>query len=110
MKSEIKDNHVLVTDEKDDMCGFAQFLTNIFEQFENKNVIVDLQKYKSATLQDFLCFLELSNKHRSDKNSFVIVNSSMSSEEIPEELMVVPTLQEAEDVVQMEEIERDLGF
>ncbi len=110
MKSEMKDNHVLITDEKDDMCGFAQFLANIFDQFENKNVIVDLQKYETATLQDFLCFLELSNKHRSDKNSFVIVNSSMSSEEIPEELMVVPTLQEAEDVVQMEEIERDLGF
>jgi hypothetical protein len=29
---------------------------------------------------------------------------------VPEELLVVPTLTEAEDIIQMEEIERDLGF
>jgi hypothetical protein len=29
---------------------------------------------------------------------------------VPEELMIVPTYQEAMDVLEMEEIERDLGF
>ena len=110
MKSELKENHVLIVDEKDNMCGFAGFLEGIFEQFENKNLIVDLLKYKDATLKDLLCFLELSNKHRATKRSFVIVNNSLSAGEIPDELLVVPTIQEAEDVIQMEEIERDLGF
>jgi len=31
-------------------------------------------------------------------------------DEIPYEMIVVPTLQEAGDIIEMEEIERDLGF
>jgi hypothetical protein len=110
MNSEIKENYVLVSDEHDDICGFANFLNKIFEQFSSQNVIVNLLKYDNAQLSDLLCYLELSNAHRASKHSFVIVNASMSMEEIPEELMVVPTVQEAVDVIHMEEIERDLGF
>lgn len=110
MISEIKENHVLITDERDDIQGFATFLNTIFEQFSSQNVIVDLLKYDQASLNDLLAYLELSNTHRAAKHSFVIVNAAMSSDQIPEELMVVPTLQEAVDVVQMEDIERDLGF
>jgi hypothetical protein len=29
---------------------------------------------------------------------------------MPDEIVVVPTLQEAYDIIEMEEIERDLGF
>lgn len=110
MISEIKENYVLITDEHDDIRGFASFLANIFDQFSAQNVIIDLLKYDQAQLSDLLAYLELSNAHRASKHSFVIVNAALSSDEIPEELMVVPTLQEAVDVVQMEEIERDLGF
>ena len=31
-------------------------------------------------------------------------------DEMPDEIVVVPTLQEAFDVIEMEDIERDLGF
>ena len=42
--------------------------------------------------------------------SFVIVATNVSIDEIDEKLIVVPTLQEARDIIEMEEIERDLGF
>jgi hypothetical protein len=54
--------------------------------------------------------LTLSNTHRALKKSLVLVNAAVSTDEIPDELLVVPTLHEAEDVIDMEEIERDLGF
>ncbi|GAK95262.1 ribonuclease Z [Nonlabens arenilitoris] len=110
MISETHDNYILLRDEYDNINGFAQFLPTIFDQFEGKNVIVDLIQYTDATLADLLQFLALSNQHRSTKQSFVMVNAALSIDEIPEELMVVPTLQEAQDVIEMEEIERDLGF
>jgi hypothetical protein len=44
------------------------------------------------------------------KKSFIILNSNIDIDTISEELRVVPTLQEAEDMIQMEDIERDLGF
>jgi len=40
----------------------------------------------------------------------VIVNNAVDIDEVPSEMTVVPTLQEAFDIVEMEEIERDLGF
>lgn len=110
MISESHDTFVLLRDEHDDINSFAQFLPTIFDQFEGKNIIVDLLQYNSATLPELLGFLELSNNHRASKQSFVMVNASLSIDEIPEELMIVPTLQEAQDVIEMEEIERDLGF
>ncbi len=110
MISKEKETYVLLKDERDDIQKFAQFLEGIFDQFANKNVVVDLLQYETATLPDLLSYLKLSNQHRADKNSFIIVNNALSSDEIPPELLVVPTLQEAEDVIQMEEIERDLGF
>lgn len=110
MKSSSHDNFVLLKDEHNDIVKFAEFLPTIWQQFSNKNVIVDLSEYDQATLNQLLHFLELSNKHRATKQSFVIINKALSTDQIPEELMVVPTLQEAQDIIEMEEIERDLGF
>ena len=52
----------------------------------------------------------MSNNHRSDKKSFVIVSAQVDLDQMPDELVVVPTLQEAYDIIEMEDIERDLGF
>jgi hypothetical protein len=71
---------------------------------------VDILKYGELTLEELLSFLKLSNMHRKNKKSFVIANDAINIDRVPEELQVVPTLREAEDIVQMEEIERDLGF
>jgi len=61
-------------------------------------------------MEELLLFLELSNEHRKGKKSFVIANDAINIEKVPEELIIVPTLMEAGDVIQMEEVERDLGF
>ena len=42
--------------------------------------------------------------------SFVVVGSGFNIDIFPEKLNVVPTIKEAEDVIEMEEIQRDLGF
>jgi len=55
-------------------------------------------------------FLQISNRHRKSKHSFVIVTNQVDLDEMPAEIIVVPTMQEAYDIIEMEEIERDLGF
>ena len=42
--------------------------------------------------------------------SFVVLNSSVNADDFAENLNIVPTLQEAEDILEMETIERELGF
>ncbi len=110
MISEQQDNYTLLRDEKDDIQDFAAFLARIYDQFKGQNLIIDLLQYQDASLMDLISFLELSNKHRATKQSFVIVNTALSRDEIPDELLVVPTVHEATDVISMEEMERELGF
>lgn len=105
-----KDNYKIFRDEKDDVKDFASYLERVHDDYRDDNVVVDILKYGNLELDELLAFLELSNNHRKNKRSFVIVNDTINIDGVPEELMVVPTLQEAEDIIQMEEIERDLGF
>ncbi|MFT5926303.1 MAG: hypothetical protein ACI9WL_001049 [Rubritalea sp.] len=101
---------VLLKDERDDIKDFAAFLDSVYDQFKGKNLIIDLLAYDKVSLMDLISFLELSNTHRAAKQSFVMVNTALSRDEIPDELLIVPTIHEAEDLIDMEEIERDLGF
>ncbi|MGM0635988.1 MAG: ribonuclease Z [Bacteroidota bacterium] len=110
MINEKHDNFILLKDEKDNPKDFSGFLGSIHHQFEKDNLIIDLQKFGKLSLDELLSFLELSNEHRRNKKSFVIINDTINIDEVPDELNVVPTFQEAVDMVQMEEIERDLGF
>lgn len=105
-----KENYKILKDEEDDVKNFASFLEFRHKDFKNDNVVVDILKYRQLDLEELLRFLPLSNKHRKSKRSFVLANDTISVDIVPEELIVVPTLQEAEDIIQMEEIERELGF
>ena len=110
MTSKITDKYTLLQDDQDGVCDFANFLTRIHDKFNDVNLVIDLLKYDKMSLQDLLCFLTLSNQHRAGKHSLVIVNTALSRDEVPDEILVVPTVKEAEDIIDMEEIERDLGF
>ena len=78
---------------------------------EPDNGIYDaLNKGLKLSSGDILEFLPISNKHRDTKKSFVLVTDKVSFDEVPEELSVVPTIQEAKDIIEMEEIERDLDL
>ena len=111
MKIENHSNFVVLKDEKDDISDFATFIeSQVPLKYKGQNVVLDLLKYDSLQLVDLLLFLKTSNIHRKTKHSFVIVNAALSIDDVPNEMIVVPTLQEAADIIEMEEIERDLGF
>ena len=107
---EERENYKVLRDEEDDIRNFASFLEFRHKDFKDDNVVVDILKYRELELDELLSFLKLSNRHRKGKKSFVLANDAINLDIVPEELIVVPTLQEAEDIIQMEEIERDLGF
>lgn len=111
MKIENHPNYVVLEDEKDDIIDFASFIeSQVPSIYKGKNVVLNLLKYTSLELPQLLQFLKTSNLHRKTKQSFVVVNDAIDIDEVPFEMIVVPTLQEAGDIVEMEEIERDLGF
>ncbi|MCH9660446.1 MAG: ribonuclease Z [Bacteroidetes bacterium] len=111
MKISAQDKFTVLADDRDDLEGFASYLEHIIpKKFENDHLIIDLLSFDKITLDELLNYLKISTYHRSSKLSFVIVNTAIDVDEVPMEMIVVPTLQEAEDIIEMEEIERDLGF
>lgn len=89
---------------------FLQNLNDGYSKLEHDNLIINLFSFDDLTADNVLEFLQLSNQHRSAGKSFVLVSSKVSFEEVPDEICLVPTLQEAKDIIEMEEIERDLGI
>lgn len=111
MKTDLHDNYTVLKDERDDIDKFVSYLERIVPQrYEHHNLVIDLLKYRDLSLEDILKFIKLSTYHRSTKHSFVIVNDAIDIDDIPFELVVVPTIVEARDIIEMEDIERDLGF
>ncbi|PZR12631.1 MAG: ribonuclease Z [Flavobacterium psychrophilum] len=110
MKVEEKGHTVIIKDTQGDVKAFLDKITAEYNNYKERNIILDLSQDKEITLEVLLSFLSLSNKHRKAKKSFVMVASDIDFSDVPDEMVVVPTLLEAHDIIEMEEIERDLGF
>lgn len=93
--------------------GLHEFIRNLkdgYPQIEHDHIIVNLFSFTQLTANDMLEFLALSTSHRESGKSFVLVTDKVTYDEVPDEIIVVPTLQEARDIIEMEEIERDLDL
>jgi len=80
------------------------------DEFKNQHIIIDFSKKNNVTIEELLLFLGISSLTKDNGMSFVIISTDIFMDELPEELVVVPTFLEAEDILQMEAIERELGF
>lgn len=83
-------------------------LSNTYDTWKHDHIIVNLLWFEQLNSNGILGFLELSNKHRGAGKSFVLVTDKVTYDEVPDEICLAPTLQEAKDIIEMEEIERDL--
>lgn len=104
------ENITIITQEKLSVQEFVERLNSEYHKFKDDNVIVNLTTLDAIAHTEIVEFLQVSNKHRRLKHSFVIVTDQVDFDEMPDEMIIVPTLQEAYDIIEMEEIERDLGF
>lgn len=100
----------ILIDEEGDFQNYLDYLKEEDRNLVNDNLIVDLSGVGEIETSTLLRILPFSDWFKKKKNSFVVITSAVDIMEIPENLSVVPTLGEAEDLIQMEEIERDLGF
>ncbi|MBE7640240.1 ribonuclease Z [Salegentibacter sp. BLCTC] len=110
MKILEKENYILIDPLEAPIVDFVSLLTQRHTEFEKKNLVVNLLAYKNLKKDEVLGFLEISKIHQAQNKSFVLVSNAITIDELPEDIIMVPTLREAEDLVQMDEIQRDLGI
>lgn len=110
MKVETKGHTITYKHTEDDVLNFLEKITNQYNSFKDYNVIFDLSYDHTITIDTIKLFSNLSKKHKKAKKSLVLVASGIDFNAVPDTIIVVPTLLEAHDIIEMEEIERDLGF
>lgn len=111
MKVKTEGNITVIKDSQEDIATFLEKITTQYKSFVLQNLILDLSKKLDTTVADVLLFADLSARHKKNGKSFVMVmNESFDFNEATDKVMLVPTLQEAHDIIELEEIERDLGF
>lgn len=81
-----------------------------FKEFKGEHLIIDFSDNINIEIKEIFLFLKLSVQHRKNGTSFVLVCKGISIDDLPDELNVVPTFNEALDILEMDAIERDLGF
>jgi hypothetical protein len=110
MKVLVKGHTTVLKDTQGDFQLFLDNITNQHESYKHQNLILDVTHDKSTTIQSIKAFTELSKMHCKGKKSFVIVAKNIDFNAVPKSLVVVPSVLEAQDIIDMDEIERDLGF
>jgi hypothetical protein len=100
----------IVTQERATIIELVSNIEKKYDDIKGDNIIVKLFSVKDIHENAINDFLSISKKHKLEKKSFVIVFDNISYENAPEDLSITPTIQEAHDIIEMEEIERDLDF
>lgn len=88
--------------------NYLNSLNEIKSNINIKNIIIDLNEFNFDEIFDDLN--NLFNESKNNNRSFVIIKSDYRSEYQSIKMNIVPSLQEAIDIIEIEEIERDLGL
>ena len=109
MKVDTKGHTTTIKDTQGDLMSFVMKVTHEYKTFEKGNLIIDLTQYNNLSVKQINDFLPMSKVHKKAKKSFVIV-ADVDFNSVSDKLVLVPSVLEAHDIIDMEEIERDLGF
>jgi hypothetical protein len=110
MKVDHKGHSTIIKNTQYSTADFLTKVTHEYNSFKTQNLILDLSHDKNLTMKDIKSFADLTKLHKKGKKSLVLVTDVIDFNSVPISVMVVPTVLEAHDIIEMEEIERDLGF
>ncbi|MFT5147008.1 MAG: hypothetical protein ACI9H1_001734 [Polaribacter sp.] len=103
-------NYTLISSDEDSFKEFQKSVFKKIKDFDKNHLILQISEELSIDKKDFLLFLKIAEQKKENGTSFVVLNASVNADDFAESLNIVPTLQEAEDILEMETIERELGF
>ena len=107
MNFHLNGNIAIVTFNDNVENKFLYFLDEIYSKIKNKNIILNFNN--NILKADFLNKItDFAVSHQKMNLSFVIVSLSLIPDIVPELLVCSPTLKEAEDLIEMDIIQRDL--
>jgi hypothetical protein len=110
MQIEKKDTYTLISSDEDTLEAFQNSLLEKINNFEKAHLVLQISDKINVANKDFSLILKVAENKQEKNTSFVLINAAINLDDFPEHINIVPTLQEAEDILEMEAIERELGF
>jgi hypothetical protein len=110
MNIEKKSNYTLFSSEENTFSELLAEFSTTAENHQKEHIILCISEDLNISEKDFSLFLDIAAVKSESGTSFVIVVTGVNIDNLPEEINAVPTLQEAEDILEMEAIEKELGF
>jgi len=110
MKITKNEKYTQIKPSEDSVSNFFTNFKNGYAEFVNQHLIIDFSEKFNIKIEEISLFLKLSVQHQENGTSFVVICSTVDIDAIPDEINVVPTFEEAIDILEMDAIERDLGF
>lgn len=104
------DKYTYLKIENQSILEFSKEIENQFSNYRGEHLIIDIFQNINIKSEDLSLLLTLGRLHIKNGTSFVIVSNSIEYDELQNDISVVPTFNEALDILEMEAIERDLGF
>lgn len=110
MLIEDKENYILISLNEKSFSDFYNSFLKKEKEIQGKHTVIQISNKINIKKEDFLLFLNIAEQKKENGTSFVIINNKVNVDDFPEYFNIVPTLIEAEDILEMEAIERELGF
>lgn len=105
-----KSDYILLKTTGESFSDFSNDFVNHHQKLAQNNIIIYLSSKLDLKEDDISIFLKYADIHQENGTTFVVIYKNIDVDCFPETFNIVPTLQEAEDVLEMENIQRDLGF
>jgi hypothetical protein len=108
MQIDNKGSYTIITPSETKASLFFDVFSKKKDALKKEHIVLDFLQNINTVLEDILLFLNIAIDCRKNGTSFVIVCIGIPIDDIPDEITVVPTIPEAIDILEIDEIERDL--
>ncbi|ANW95137.1 hypothetical protein AXE80_02025 [Wenyingzhuangia fucanilytica] len=108
MKVTTSDKYTLFKTETD-FDTFFDEVSKVLAKYKNRNIILDVSSIDTTESQ-IKSLSGFAETQAENEKSFAVILTDFDADAFDEELNVVPTLVEAIDIIDMDEMTRDLGF
>ncbi len=106
----VQNNTCVVQGQPDPVIGLSEEFRKSVQHWQDYHVILDARGCALDPLSIYDQLQQIIKAHKSNQKSFIIVDEAERLRQYPEECSGAPTHEEAFDLIEMEDIERDLGF
>ena len=106
MKIVENDQYTLISVEESSFNKLKSLVLDV----NSNHILIELHEDVLDIENKITFFLKTALDLKAKNKSFVIIKKEINFDDFPEILNIAPTLQEAKDILEMEEIERDLGL